>query len=154
MAVDYIARLRSQLGQQPIQLNFAAGCIVNDHGEALLQRRSDDGKWCFPGGAIEYGETAHDAVVREVGEETGLAVEVTDLLGVYTGYEHVYPNGDVTQPMCVYFRCRLVGDQTPIAGNETLDVGYFPLDDPPELSSRQHADALADLAAGRVGVYR
>lgn len=146
--------MRSQLGSQPIQLNFAAGCIVDTDGRILLHRRSDDGKWGVPGGALEYGETAHDAVVREVKEETGLVVEVADLLGVYTGYEHVYPNGDVTQPICVYFRCRTHGDGTPVAGDETLDVGYFDLNELPELSSVQHKDALDDLAAGRSGVYR
>ncbi len=146
--------MRSQLGSQPIQLNFAAGCIVDADGRVLLHRRSDDGKWGVPGGAIEYGEKAHDAVVREVKEEVGLVVEVVDLLGVYTGYEHTYPNGDVTQPICVYFRCRALDGAAPVAGDETLDVGYFDLSELPELSSVQHRDALDDLAAGRSGVYR
>jgi mutator protein MutT len=152
--MDYITRIRSQLGSQPIQLNFAAACILNSRGEVLLHRRSDDGRWGLPGGALEYGETAHDAVVREVQEETGLTVEVVDLLGVYTGYEHVYPNGDVTQPICIYFRCRQVGEGIAVAGHETTAVGYFPPADPPPLSSNQHRDVLADLLAERHGVYR
>lgn len=56
-----------------------------DHrGRLLLVRRVNEpgrGRWSLPGGRIEAGETAHQAVFREVAEETGLDVEVTGYLG-------------------------------------------------------------------------
>ncbi|CAH8706046.1 NUDIX domain-containing protein [Paenibacillus thiaminolyticus] len=61
-----------------------------------MLQRSDNGCWCFPGGAIELGETTEDAVRRELLEETGLAVEELRIFGVFSGEElhYVYPNGD------------------------------------------------------------
>ncbi|WP_431962208.1 NUDIX domain-containing protein [Nocardia sp. bgisy134] len=67
---DYIRWLRERVGHDHIQLAYAAACVVAD-GRVLMQRRSDDGQWGLPGGAIELGESAASAVVREVAEETG-----------------------------------------------------------------------------------
>ncbi|MET8452193.1 NUDIX domain-containing protein [Streptomyces sp. NPDC005209] len=158
---DYIGWLRACVGSAPIQLAFAAVCVV-DEGRVLLQRRRDDGAWGFPGGAVELGESAEEAAVREVREETGLDVRVTGLLGVYTKYWHTYPNGDRAQPITVFFRGTPIGGAVPgadLAGTsvdaETLEVRYFPLDEPPQaLTNQQHADALADLRAGRSAVHR
>lgn len=153
MTADYIRWLRGQVGPALIQLNFAAACVC-DGDRVLLQRRGDVDAWGFPGGAIELGESAAEAAVREVREETGLDIEIVDLLGVYTKYEQRYPNGDVTQPITVFFRCRPAGGQLSIDGKETLDVRYFPLTELPELFSPQHRDAAADLQAARTGVFR
>ncbi|MGV9822290.1 NUDIX domain-containing protein [Nocardia xishanensis] len=62
---DYIRWLRERVGHDHIQLAYAAACVVSD-GRVLMQRRSDDGRWGLPGGAIELGESAASAVVREV----------------------------------------------------------------------------------------
>ncbi|HET9516179.1 MAG TPA: NUDIX domain-containing protein, partial [Actinoplanes sp.] len=134
-------------------LNFAAGCVVLD-AQVLLQRRGDDGRWGLPGGALELGESAAEAAVREVFEETGLRVQVDSLLGVYTKYRHVYPNGDVVQPITTFFRCSVIGGRLTVAADETQELRYFPLSAPPPLTNRQHADAVADLHSGRSGVIR
>lgn len=58
--------------------------VFDDRGRLLLVRRVNEpgrGRWSLPGGRIEPGETAHQAVFREVAEETGLYVEVTAQLG-------------------------------------------------------------------------
>ncbi|MGH3916923.1 MAG: NUDIX hydrolase [Pseudonocardiaceae bacterium] len=61
------------------------GAVVFDHrGRLLLVKRVNEpgkGGWSLPGGRIEAGETAHQAVSREVAEETGLDVEATAYLG-------------------------------------------------------------------------
>jgi mutator protein MutT len=54
--------------------------VVNEAGDILLQRRSDNGFWALPGGAVELGESAGQAIVREVKEETGVDVEPTGAL--------------------------------------------------------------------------
>jgi 8-oxo-dGTP pyrophosphatase MutT (NUDIX family) len=150
---DYITWLRRRVGHDEVFLNFAAACVVR-HGRLLLQRRGDDGSWGLPGGALELGESAAEAVAREVQEETGLRIRIDGLLGVYTKYRHRYPNGDVAQPITTVFRCTPEGDTGAGADGETLELRYFPLSDVPELMNRQHDDAVADLRAGRSGVYR
>ncbi|MFE2684507.1 NUDIX hydrolase [Streptomyces mirabilis] len=150
---NYIGWIRSRVGNSPIQLNFAASCVVTDAG-VLLQRRGDDGLWGFPGGAIELGESAAEAAVRETEEETGLHVRVDSLLGVYTKYQHSYPNGDVVQPITMFFRCSVVGGQLADPDGETLELRHFPLSQVPPLTNPQHQDALSDLTLGRHGVFR
>ncbi len=150
---DYIRWLRDQVGTAPILLNFAAACI-RDGDRVLLQQRADHVAWGFPGGAIELGESAAEAAIREVLEETGLEVRVESLLGVYTKYQHTYPNGDVAQTITVFFNCTPIGGHLDDGDAETLQLRYFPIDDMPPLVNEQHHDALADLVAGRSGVYR
>jgi mutator protein MutT len=150
---SYIRWLRDRVGTAPIQLNFAVACIRRGD-EVLLQRRGDDGSWGFPGGAIELGESAEEAALREAREETGLAVRVEELLGVYTKYRHEYPNGDVVQPISIFFRCAVVGGEIHADLDETLELRYFPVASPPPLVNAQHQDAIADLRGNRVGVFR
>ena len=69
---DYIRWLRSKVGHEKVILVFAGGCMFNERGEVLLQRRGDSYKWGFPGGAIELGETPelfcnqHEELLRDI----------------------------------------------------------------------------------------
>jgi mutator protein MutT len=59
------------------------GAVVVDRGRVLLARRGTEpmkGQWTLPGGLVELGEPLEAAVVREVSEETGLAVEPLELI--------------------------------------------------------------------------
>ncbi len=76
MERDYINWIRSKVGHEKIILVFAGGCLFNNGGKVLLQKRGDFGKWGFPGGAIELGEKPEEAAIREFKEETGLGVEI------------------------------------------------------------------------------
>ena len=73
--------------------------VVNDNGDVLLERRSDNGRWGLPGGVQEIGESIAQTVVREVREETGVDVEVTGLVGIYTDPGHIiaFSDGEVRQ---------------------------------------------------------
>src|SRR5689334_20841906 len=58
-------------------------------GRLLLVRRCDTGDWELPGGHVDPGESATDAAVRETAEESGITVEITGLVGIYTDPGHV-----------------------------------------------------------------
>ncbi|MGA4975270.1 NUDIX domain-containing protein [Streptomyces cinereoruber] len=87
--------------------------VVNDAGEVLLERRSDNGRWGMPGGVQEVGENIAGTVVREVLEETGIQVEVVGLVGIFTDPGHViaFADGEVRQEFSLCFRARPVGGE-------------------------------------------
>jgi 8-oxo-dGTP diphosphatase len=60
--------------------------IPAEEGVVLIRRGSDpfEGQWALPGGLVEVGETVEEAARREAAEETGLAVELAHLVGVYS----------------------------------------------------------------------
>ena len=93
-----------------------AATIPERQGDVLLTRRAIDpgrGLWTFPGGFVDFGETATDAAIRETFEETGLQVELTGLLNVFT-----YPGA----PIIVVYRARVAaGTLTTCAENDALE---------------------------------
>jgi ADP-ribose pyrophosphatase YjhB (NUDIX family) len=124
----YMARLRASVGRDLLLVPATGACIRDEKGRILLLRRSDgENLWGFPGGAIEPGERAADAVVREVREEIGLEVEPVELIGVYSAPEFAfaYPNGDHVQPVTVFFDCCIVGGDLRPDQEEVLDACYF-----------------------------
>jgi 8-oxo-dGTP pyrophosphatase MutT (NUDIX family) len=78
---------------------------------------------------MQFGETIVQAVVREVEEETGLKVQITGLVGLYTDPRHViaYANGEVRQQFNICFRGRVVGG-TLKASDESSDVEFVSRD--------------------------
>lgn len=101
--------------------------VVNDKGEILLERRSDNGRWGMPGGVQELGESITQTVVREVREETGIDVEVTGIVGIYTDPGHViaFSDGEVRQEFSLCFRARPVGGAVEVSG-ESHEVRWIP----------------------------
>ena len=87
--------------------HVAVALIFNEEGRFLIQQRSEEqmlgGLWEFPGGKLEEGETPEQAALREVREETGLAVEVERPLTVV---RHAYSHFKITMHA---FVCRLLG---------------------------------------------
>ena len=151
---DYIRWIRSKVGHEQIILNFAAGCIKNGAGEILLQRRADRDVWGFPGGAVEVGESVEAAAVREIREETGLDVKVSKLIGVYSDYRDVYPNGDRAQTITTFFACDIIGGTLSADDAETLELRYFERHSVPPLVNKQHEDMMQDALHERYGVFR
>lgn len=152
---DYIKWIRGKVGHERIFLNVAGGWVENEQGQILLQKRSSTEElWGFPGGIIELGESAEEAAIREVKEETGLDVEVDSLIGIYTKYFATYPNGDQAQVILVAFRMSIVGGELYIDMKESFDLRFFDVDKTPRLFDDTNQAVLDDIKAGRAGVYR
>ena len=132
--MGYITELRKTVGRRMLIMPCAAVIIEDGQGRILLQKRADDGKWGFIGGAIEPDESAEDAARREVREELNLEMDELRLLGVYSGpaYHHVYPNGDETSCIDIVYICgRCRGDMR-LQQEEVQAVAWFGRDDVPE----------------------
>lgn len=109
--------------------------VTDDQDRILLIRRRDNDLWALPGGGMDLGESIVDTAVREVKEETGLDVEVTGLIGVYTNPRHVmaYTDGEVRQQFSLCFRTRLIGGELRI-DSESTDIAWTPPQDIPSLN--------------------
>jgi ADP-ribose pyrophosphatase YjhB (NUDIX family) len=105
--------------------------IQDEHGRVLMIRRTDNDLYAIPGGAQEIGETISGTVVREVKEETGIDVQVTGLIGVYTDPEHViaFTDGEVRQEFSICFRAEPTGGE-PRTSSESKEVLWI---DPADL---------------------
>lgn len=68
--------------------------VANDAGEILLIRRTDNGNWAVPGGAIGLGESVAQAAVRETLEESGIECAITGIVGIYSDPKHVLIRSD------------------------------------------------------------
>jgi 8-oxo-dGTP diphosphatase len=106
---------------------ISAAIIVSDGRVLMVRRRVSEGElmWQFPAGAIEPGEAAVDAAVRETDEETGLTVKAIRLLG-----ERVHPK---TGRLMSYTACKPVSGEAHVADDEELDaIEWVALDEIPE----------------------
>lgn len=124
---------------------IAAICVVSREGQILLVCRGNEpgyGLWSMPGGYVDRGEVVEEAAAREVREETGLEVEVGQLLGLFSEREHPV--------MVAAFEAEEVGGIL-VAGSEALDVGFFPTHNLPELAFPRDQLILARWRTGRVG---
>jgi ADP-ribose pyrophosphatase YjhB (NUDIX family) len=99
--------------------------VLDDAGRLLMIRRTDNDLYAMPGGGQEVGETVAQAVVREVAEETGIDVEVTGVIGIYSNPAHViaYDDGEVRQEFSICFRATPTGGQ-PRTSSESSEVEW------------------------------
>jgi len=114
--------------------------VERGEGRILLVRRSNPPLgWALPGGFIDYGEPAEDAARREVTEETGVSVLLTDLLGVYSAPERDPRHHTLTVVYIGRSRDPLV------AGDDAAEVAEFAVDALPTMAF-DHARIIRDYA--------
>ncbi len=147
MPISYASWLREYVGHETLILPGAGGLIRDAEGRILLQKRSDVFLWGLPGGGQELGESILDTVRREVLEEVGLEIEPGRLFGVYTSPDLCasYPNGDQVQPFVCFFECRVIGGTPRVDGEESLELGWFDLDDLPQKMTPLAAAVTRDM---------
>ena len=152
---QFITELREHIGHTELWLPGVTAIVVKDVApdapafatpEVLLVRRSDDGRWTPVCGIVDPGEEPHAAAVREVREETGLTVEVDALIGVGAVGPVTFPNGDVCDFLDIVFRCRHVSGEPRVNDDESLAVGWFPLDGLPDIRPRDRESIERALA--------
>lgn len=125
-------------------INIGTAAVVeNDVGEILFIRREDFKLWTIPGGTLDHGETVIEGAKREVIEETGVDVEITGLLGIFT-----WTNGN---------HYSLVFTARPLDNNlrtsfESIDVRYFSRDNLPSPTTPWQLDRLNYFFRGERGV--
>ncbi|MBF7097188.1 NUDIX hydrolase [Alkalibacter mobilis] len=106
--------------------------VFNDQGKFLMVKEKVDGKWTLPGGFCDVGFTPGEVAVKETWEEAGIDVKPVKLLGVLDKAKHDHPK-TLYYLYTIFMLCEKIGGvEKP--GSETLDVGYFGLDELPELS--------------------
>lgn len=103
--------------------------VVNDAGEILMIRRTDNDNWAVPGGAIDLGESVAQAAVRETREESGIECEITGIVGIYSDPKHVLlytSNGEVRQEFSIVLTARPLSGQ-PTPSSESSEVRWVPV---------------------------
>lgn len=99
--------------------------VTDAAGRILMVHKTDNDLWALPGGGMDLGESIADAAVRETKEETGIDIEVTGLIGVYTNPRHVlaYDDGEVRQQFSLCFTTRMLGGELRTS-SETSEVRF------------------------------
>jgi ADP-ribose pyrophosphatase YjhB (NUDIX family) len=96
----------------------AAAIPVDEHGRVILLRRGFDpgrGRWTFPGGFVDLGESVPEAALRETAEELEMTVELEGLVGVYSRPED--------RVVLIVYRARAL--DLPHTSAEAVEVGTF-----------------------------
>ena len=135
--VEKIPELFSSETAYPTPKVDIRGVVLRDN-KILMVREKLDGLWALPGGWADIGYSPREVAVKEVQEEAGLNVEPVRLLAVLDKKLHNHP----PSPFYIYklfILCRETGGELK-AGSETLDCGFFDLQELPPLSTGRNTE--------------
>lgn len=145
-----------RIGRQAMLLVGCSAIIFDALREKiLLTRRADNGRWCLPGGHMEAGESAAEACVREVWEETGLRVRAERLIGVYSSPHRLleYADGNRYHLVSLSFEAEVTGGELRLS-DETTAFGYFTPREIEEMDLMpHHRERIADAVAGKAEAF-
>jgi 8-oxo-dGTP diphosphatase len=124
--------MRREFPETPL---VGVGAIIIENARVVLVKRAHpplQDEWSIPGGVLEVGELVREAAIREAGEETGLTVELVELLGVY---DRILRHADKRVQyhyVLIDFLCRRVaGDLA--AASDAAEVRWFTREELPAL---------------------
>lgn len=113
----------------PTHIVAVGGIVENEQGDILLVKTYHGG-WVFPGGQVEAGENLHDAVAREIKEESGIDAVVSYLIGIYSNTGMYKWHDGVTEvptKVMMDYVCRPVGGEL-CTSDETSESCWVPRD--------------------------
>lgn len=123
--------LKTETGHATPKVDVRGAIFRNN--QILLVRERMDGLWTLPGGWADVNESAAEATVREVREESGYETRAVKLLAVWDRRRHGHPPSR-HHAYKLFFLCDLIGG-APATSIETTDAAFFPEDNFPELSA-------------------
>jgi ADP-ribose pyrophosphatase YjhB (NUDIX family) len=124
----------------------AVNVAIIYEGKILLTKREDFETWILPSGGVEDGESLAQAAIRETKEETGLDVELTRLVGVYSRL------GNMSPGYMVLFVAKPIGGEIKCQEGETIAVEWFAFDEIPSPLSAGHKRRIEDAISGVSGI--
>lgn len=124
---------------------LAVNVAVIHENKILLTKREDFETWILPSGGVENGESIAQAAIRETKEETGLEVELTKLVGIYSRL------GNMAPVHAVLFVAKPIGGEIKCQVGETIAVEWFAFDEIPSPLSAGHKKRIEDATAGISG---
>ncbi len=116
------------------QFFIVKSLIINEKGQILLVKRDrkwhkeSHGKWEFPGGKIDFGETPEETCIREAKEESGMDVKIDYLLPKIHVGGWVYPDRE-TQQIIICYKCIPVDGEISLEDHGVSEVKWFELDE-------------------------
>ncbi|CRX38153.1 NUDIX hydrolase [Estrella lausannensis] len=134
--------------QKVMEPKASFGIVLSqDKKQLLLVKRKDVPIWVLPGGGVDPDETPGNAAVREVLEETGAVCSVVRAIAIYS------PRGAFTETTYLYELEEVnPSKRNLILTEESVDVGFFPLDKLPSPFFSIHLQWLNDAMTSSDGV--
>lgn len=144
---DYIKKLREKTGHMPLLLAHSVVVLFDSHNKILLEKRSDDGYYDFPGGGIDLKESAEEAARRELLEETGIYADELELFKVYSGEitHYVYFNGDEIYGVDLVYLCHKWHGELKPEKKEVSELLFVDIKDVPSKMSKRNKVIIKDL---------
>lgn len=145
------------MGTRKVNAGVMAVIFSETANTILLHHRTDNNMWSLPGGALDFGESLVEAVKREVLEETGLVVEPTKFIGVYSDPKQFvfrYPDGNEVHSVVTAFRCAVREGTLVRRNNESQDAQWFAVDHLPHNIWKMQRIVIADAVGNLTPVVR
>ena len=144
---DYLKDLRKKTNHMPLVLPHSVVLLFNENNEVLLEERADDGYFDFPGGGIDLKETAEEAAIRELKEETGLIALELEFFKLYSGEitHYTYFNGDEIYGVDAVYICRKYEGKLKPQIEEVKSLKFYCLDMMPDKMSPRNKQIIKDL---------
>ena len=139
-------------------IGVGGGCLIlNEKEEVLLMKRAgavrnEAGYWSKPGGAIEFGEKAEEAMIREIKEELGVQIKI---IGILPPTDHIITEGkDKQHWLALNFLAKIIAGQPKNLEPHKCDrIAWFPLDRLPKKITQTTKEPVENYLAGKfIGV--